>query len=318
MNDTTAIGDRPLGTRSAAPPRGGGHAGTADFGAALANAQEASRPVEDRSAAAGRSKHLVQAGETLYGIAKTRLAAAGQAATPGASMRYALEIAKTNQIRNPDRIYAGQKLELSAPAGTVIGTHPARVEGARSAAFAAGAATYAVHDPDSQRAKPAADLLDEVAESGSAAENEIDPAYGQLTVSEAVAASDSSSEDDVSSRPDTIERARAGLALYQQTAAAAAPKPPSEVPDLVYKGLVGKALDMVPLEPSVRTGLQQLNAVVGSSFAGRSLAALTGLGGPLLTVAGVLWGIFSAQKIGAGQSAASNQLAQNTSAAPTD
>jgi hypothetical protein len=318
MNDTIAIVDRPPGTRFAAPSRGGGYASAADFGAALASAQEASRPVEDRTVAAGRSKHLVQAGETLYGIARARLAQAGQAATPGASMRYALEIAKTNQIRNPDRIYAGQKLELSAPAGTVIGTNHATVEAGRSSVYFDDAGTYALHEPDSQTAMSAADLQDEVAEGRNVAENNIGPAYGQPTIPGAAATGDISSADDVRSHPDSVERARAGLAIYRQAASAAAPKPPGEVPDLVYKGVVGKALDMVPLEPSTRTGLQQANAVVSSVFAGRSLAALTGFGGPLLTIAGLVWGIFSAQKISAGQSGASNQLAQNTSAAPID
>jgi len=318
MTDTTAIVARPTGMRSAAPARAGGHASAADFGVALANAREASTPVEDRAVAAGRSRHLVQAGETLYGIAKARLAAAGQAATPGASMRYALEIAKTNHIRNPDRIHVGQKLELSAPAAAVIGTQHGAVEGGRSVARSDGAGTYAMHALDSQRAMPAADSPDEAAESGGAAESDIAPAYGQPTLPEATAADDISSDDDVAVRPESAERARAGLALYQQTAAAAAPKPRIEVPDLVYKGVVGKALDMVPLEPSTRMGLQQVNAVIGSSFAARSLAALTGLGGPVLTIAGLAWGLYSAHKISAGESGTSNQVTQNASTPTLD
>lgn len=164
----------------------------------------------------------------------------------------------------------------------------------------------------------AVDLLEKVAENGNAAEYEIASAYEKPTSPGEAAEGDLSLEVDVRSRPDSVERARAGLALYERTATAA-PKPPTEFPDLFYKGVVGKALDMVPLEPSTRTGLQQVNAVVSNSFAGRSLAALTGLGrGPLLIIAGLLWGIFSAQKISAGQSGASNQLAQNTSAATVD
>jgi LysM repeat protein len=318
MNDTIAIVDKPLGTRFVAPRRTGGYTSSADFVAALANAQEASRPIDDRSVGAGGSKHLVQAGETLYGIAKARLALAGQAATPGASMRYALEIAKTNQIRNPDRIYAGQKLEVSAPAATVISTNHATVEAGRRAAYSDAAGTDILHEPDSQHATSAADLMDEVAESGTVGENKIAPIYGQPTIPASAAAGDIAAEDGVRSSPDSVERARAGLALYQQAAPAAAPKPPSEVPDMVYKGVVGKALDMVPLEPSTRTGLQQASAVISNAFAGRSLAALTGFGGPLLTIAGLLWGVFSAQKISAEQSGASNQLAQNTRAAPID
>ena len=354
MNDTPAIVEKPQATRLAALQRGGGPAGAADFGAALAKAHETSKRVEDRPAAAGGSNHRVQAGETLYGIAKARLARAGQAATPGATMGYALEIAKTNQIRNPDRIYAGQTLQLSAPAATAIGSNLASPEGGRSAigsipagGEAARSAAYAevfgaLHEPESGHESWAADWPDEGAESVQAAEDGIALAYGQPAVGQptlgqptigqpatcqpatgqpsisAAAAGDAPSEDQAGIRPDGVDRARAGLALYQQTASAAEPKPSSEVPDLIYKGLVGKALDMVPLEPATRTGLQQANAIIGGAFAGRSLVALTGLGGPLLTVAGLLWGIFSAHKIGAGQPEAPNQLAQNTSATSID
>jgi LysM repeat protein len=318
MNDTPAIVDRTPGTRSDAKSRGGVYAISADFGATLANAHEVSRPVEDRPVAGAQDKHLVQSGETLYGIAKARLAAAGQAATPRASMQYALEIAKTNEIRNPDRIYAGQRLQLSAPVATVIGNNHAPVEARSSTAYSDVASTYAVHAPDSRHAMQAADLSDEVTESAKVFESKIVPAYEQPTIPGATAAGNISSEDDVRTRPESVDRVRASLALYQQVAQDGVPKPPSEVADWVYKGVVGKALDMASLEPSTRTGLQQANAVIGNVVAGRSLAALTGLGGPLLTIVGLVWGIFSAQKIGAGQSGASNQVVQNTHAATID
>ncbi|MBY0375373.1 MAG: hypothetical protein K2Q23_15370 [Bryobacteraceae bacterium] len=83
------------------------------------------------------------------------------------------------------------------------------------------------------------------------------------------------------------------------------------MPDIVYKGVIGKALDLLPLDPSTRTGLQQANAVVSSSIAARTLAAATGIGGPILTIAGLVWGLFAASKIGAQQSAEPKQIAQN-------
>ncbi len=294
--------------RSAASPRGSGHARAADFGAALASAHDAALPLEARPVAGRGSTHRVRAGETLYGIAKARLAATGQAATPGASMRYALALAKSNQIRNPDRIYPGQTLELSA-AAAVVGTSHAPAESIRSAAYATA---YAVREPDVHDAMPAPDLPDEASARSNAAGHTIEPIEAEPEA--AAAAGEILSTGDVRSPSDSSEKTRAALALYQQSATPAVPKPASEVPDLVYKGVVGKALDMVSLEPSTRTGLQQASAVIGNSFAGRSLAALTGLGGPLLTIAGLLWGIFSAQKIGAAQSGTSDQVAQNTSA----
>jgi hypothetical protein len=84
--------------------------------------------------------------------------------------------------------------------------------------------------------------------------------------------------------------------------------------DAIYKGLIGKALDAVPMDPEHRVTLQRANAVVSNTVAGRSIATWLGWTNPLLWVTGTLWGIISAQKI---QPAASvpTQLA-NVAAAP--
>ncbi len=67
--------------------------------------------------------------------------------------------------------------------------------------------------------------------------------------------------------------------------------------DAIYKGLVGKALDVVPMDPEHRVTLQRANAVVSNTVAGRSIATWLGWTNPLLWVTGTLWGIVSAQKI---------------------
>ena len=105
---------------------------------------------------------------------------------------------------------------------------------------------------------------------------------------------------------------RRELAAYAEHAAEAGTR---AVPDIVYKGVMGKMLDAVPLEPATRTTLQQANAVVSNSVTGRTLAALTGLGGPILTVAGFVWGLFSSQQIQAAQPAEPKQTAQGTTGA---
>ena len=90
------------------------------------------------------------------------------------------------------------------------------------------------------------------------------------------------------------------LALYAQNAAAAPEKtaePARALPDIVYKGVAGKVLDALPIEPSTRVALQRANSIVSGAFTARSLGALTGFGGPLLTVAGLIWGIFSSRQI---------------------
>jgi hypothetical protein len=92
------------------------------------------------------------------------------------------------------------------------------------------------------------------------------------------------------------------VALYEQNSTSAPEKPAAParaLPDIIYKGIAGKVLDAMPIEPSTRVALQRANTVVSSAFTARSLAALTGFGGPLLTVAGLIWGIFSSRQIDA-------------------
>jgi hypothetical protein len=74
-------------------------------------------------------------------------------------------------------------------------------------------------------------------------------------------------------------------------------QPLSAVGDVVYKGLVGKALDAVPMDPEKRAVLQRTSAVASSTLTGRSLSVWAGLANPLLLIAGLAWGLFSASNI---------------------
>ncbi|MCW5606175.1 MAG: hypothetical protein KIT18_16670 [Burkholderiales bacterium] len=67
--------------------------------------------------------------------------------------------------------------------------------------------------------------------------------------------------------------------------------------DVAYKGFVGKALDAVPLPPQERVMLQRTSAVVNGTLTGRSLGAWAGLSHPVLMIAGLAWGIYSAINI---------------------
>ena len=69
--------------------------------------------------------------------------------------------------------------------------------------------------------------------------------------------------------------------------------------DMVYKGIVGKALDAVPMDPDQRVTLQRTNAVVSNTLAGRSLSVWAGLGltNPILLIAGLAWGLYAALHI---------------------
>lgn len=89
------------------------------------------------------------------------------------------------------------------------------------------------------------------------------------------------------------------LLLVSPARAQVASEPLPAMSDVVYKGLVGKALDAVPMDPQERVGLQRTSAVVSSTLAGRSISVWAGLSlsNPVLLIAGMAWGIFAATKI---------------------
>jgi len=79
-------------------------------------------------------------------------------------------------------------------------------------------------------------------------------------------------------------------------------KAPLAIPDAIYKGVVGKALDAVPMDPERRVILQRTNAVTSSTLTARSLAVWAGLAAnPLFLVGGVVWGLFAASNIKANE-----------------
>ena len=83
-----------------------------------------------------------------------------------------------------------------------------------------------------------------------------------------------------------------------------APQPLPAMGDVLYKGLVGKALDAVPMDPEERIVLQRTSAVVSGTLTGRSLAAWAGLANPVLLIAGLAWGLYSAFNIKAAEAKA--------------
>lgn len=87
------------------------------------------------------------------------------------------------------------------------------------------------------------------------------------------------------------------LLLATAARAQGASQLPAAVSDVVYKGVVGKVLDAVPMDPNERVTLQRTGAVVSSTLTGRSLMAWAGITHPVLLVAGAIWGLFSASNI---------------------
>ena len=85
-----------------------------------------------------------------------------------------------------------------------------------------------------------------------------------------------------------------GLAAEDAIAPGAAP---SELQELFYKGIAGRALDLVPMDPEERLALQQTNAVVSNTLSVRSFAVWAGFTNPILMLGGLVWGLFSASQI---------------------
>ena len=91
------------------------------------------------------------------------------------------------------------------------------------------------------------------------------------------------------------------LLLAMPVRAEDVPQQPPAVGDVIYKGLVGKALDAVPMDPDERVALQRTSAVVSGTLTGRSLSVWAGLGNPILLIAGLVWGVYSASNIKAAE-----------------
>ena len=250
--------------------------------------------------------HRVRSGETLIAIAQKQLISSGQNASPDASMRQALKIAKDNHIQNPDRIYAGQTLALDR---TNLAAQPNKNSQPLATVDASPRSSS-----NGQKIMNVGDIekfygLGQYASETMNDANDESPIYAGASTLSSI-----QGIEQPYIPPATHTAQSRNIDPYEQNPASAATGVPStaSISDIIYKGVVGKMLDSAPLENSTRTTLQQANSVVGNSFAGRTLATLTGVGGPILTVAGLLWGLFSAQKIGLAANNESKQAAQTT------
>jgi LysM repeat protein len=295
MDINTITLDQPAGPKASNAPRGGDGSFQAAYAKVLGEnyalvAREgapAHPPRGQDSPPPDRAAHTVRAGETLYGIVRSRLAMMGVDANAKSVMQGVKQLAQTNNVRNPDRIYVGQKLDVTGLESSF---------GRQTAPLASGVDRFAtaasgIEQPQQWHwEEPALQARPHLeAEELAALPLTIDALPPTLV------------RDDAAAGSGTPLAARQ-VALYEQNASIAVEKPDEParaLPDIVYKGVVGKVLDAMPLDPSTRTELQRANTVVGSAFTARSLGVLMGLGGPLLTVAGLIWGIFSARHIDA-------------------
>ncbi|MCE9642029.1 MAG: LysM peptidoglycan-binding domain-containing protein [Betaproteobacteria bacterium] len=275
MNINTTTLDRLAGPQASDAPR----VGDGSFQAVYERAVGGNRaPVAREDVAVYQAASTVRAGDTLHGIVRARLAKMGVEVNAKTAMQVVKQVAQANNIRNPDRIYVGQKLDLAGLASTFGPGQTAPLARGIDSPVAADSGFEPLRHLRWEEPAPEADAQ--------VATDEVDlpsPVAGMPP-------------DD----PAAEVYASRQVAIYEQNASLAPEKPAepaSALPDILYKGVVGKVLDALPLEPATRTTLQKANTVVSGTLTVRSLGALAGFGGPLLTVAGLIWGIFSSRQI---------------------
>jgi hypothetical protein len=105
--------------------------------------------------------------------------------------------------------------------------------------------------------------------------------------------------------PTPIKTCISGFLLFALTTSALAEnaptvsnsKPSQGFDQVVYKGLVGNALEAVPMDPTQRVNLQRTNAVVSNTLSGRSLTVLAKLTNPAILIGSIAWGLWAAANI---------------------
>ena len=269
--------------------------------------------------------HVVRSGETLYRISRSLLEARGADTSPAAVMRAVSQLSKANGIANQDRIYPNQRIDAS-----VLNGYPSKAVDLANVQsrgtdklqpVALAARNNDLFEPeqscsngielcDDPNRQPAAfdfmrtyrtldstDLQDQDTRAGGnliGVETNGLEVHAMDTWSPAVGASRAT--QDIASGSD------AGRPEQEERVAPTSDSPrslitESRLPDVLYKGVLGKALDFVPMNPDNRVTLQQTSSVISGSLSGRMLAGLFSIANPIAMVAGLAWGLFSAKNI---------------------
>ena len=262
--------------------------------------------------------HTVKPGETLYGIARKNLAAQGLNATPKDVMTSIRSLSEYNGIKDQNRIYPGQKIDL-----TVLNVHRDKVLGLPAAQLPGGdianrpalleddkktITLSALHadpvalGPDQARLLTASEYFSNGQEDMAADAkqqnvfaNQFDP---QLLAT--VSAKTSSQPSLVTEKGLAVDGLKpivpgsdAGNLMVSSTASSQS----SDLSDFIYKGALGKALDFLPMQAEDRVVVQQAGSVVNGALTGIKLSGLLNIATPIAAVFGLLWGAFSAKNI---------------------
>ncbi len=267
--------------------------------------------------------HTVKPGETLYGIARKNLAAQGLNATPKDVMTSIRSLSEYNGIKDQNRIYPGQKIDL-----TVLNPHREKLlglpmtplplpqlpggdsakgpalleEDKKTITLSALHADPVALGPDQARLLTASEYFSNGQEDMAADAkqqnvfaNQFDP---QLLAT--VSAKTSSQPSLVTEKGLAVDGLKpivpgsdAGNLMVSSTASSQS----SDLSDFIYKGALGKALDFLPMQAEDRVVVQQAGSVVNGALTGIKLSGLLNIATPIAAVFGLLWGAFSAKNI---------------------
>ena len=267
--------------------------------------------------------HTVKPGETLYGIARKNLAAQGLDATPKDIMTSIRSLSEYNGIKDQNRIYPGQKIDL-----TVLNVHREKVlglpvtplplpqlpgadsanrpalleEDKKTVTLSAPHADSVALGPDQARLLTASEYFSNGAEDMAADAtqqnvfaNQYDP-QSLVTVS-AMTSSQPSMVTEDGPVLDGLKPIAPGADVGNLMVSSTASSQSSNLSDFIYKGALGKALDFLPMHAEDRVAVQQAGSVVNGTLTGIKLSGLLNIATPIAAVFGLLWGAFSAKNI---------------------
>ena len=263
--------------------------------------------------------HTVRPGETLYGISRKVLETRGLEVTPAAIMRTVERLSEYNGMTDRNRIYPNQRINtavlndlpgqsvanVNSPRPRADSFNPFVSSSGNSHAFAPAAQRNAEPDPhlNPRNALTTSEFLaySNAAMCREAPANNFYIAQNHEDSAAAIAPSNLPQLAVIPDAGPAVFLAEP-IALTESSSQLSSPTsaPPSAgsgLPDIFYKGAIGKVLDYVPMESEKRVALQQAGSVVSGTMSGLKLAGLLGVATPIAAVVGLVWGIFSARSI---------------------
>ena len=266
------------------------------------------------------SFHTVRSGETLYGISRKVLESRGLEATPAAIMRAVIRLGEHNGITDRNRIYPNQRINttvlngspgkavenVNPPGPRTDNFNPFVWSGDTSHASAPSAQLNA--EPDTNFSQRGALTTSEFLAYSNAAMCHEAPAndfcattQNRENVTTAIAPTNLPQLPVIPDGAQEVNFLRpiafTGSGGPLSNATAEPPSAGSGLPNILYMGAIGKALDYVPMETETRVVLQQASSVVSGTLSGLKLAGLLGVATPIAAAVGLVWGIFSATSI---------------------